>query len=356
MTLRFAHEQRARRVVFGAGRLAELPAEIDRLGARRVLLVTTPRGAGHARPLARSLEGRLAGRFDGAQVHVPVAVARAATEQARELGADLLLAFGGGSAIGVAKAVALETGLRIAAVPTTCSGSEMTGIWGVTEPGTKKTGRDPVVAPRLVVYDPLLTLDLPPRVSAASGMNAIAHAVEALWASEPDPVASLLSEAAIEALGRALPLVVRTPGDAEARGEALRGAYFAGWALDLVRVGLQHRLAHLLGGRFELPHAELHAVLLPHVVAWNQEAAAAPLARVARALGAGEQEAAQALDRLLRTLGLGGGLRGLGVPAEALEEVVRAVREHPPPNPRPIEAEGVRALLEAAWEGRPPRA
>jgi maleylacetate reductase len=362
----FVHTTRALRVVFEEGATATAGEELDRLGVGRALLITTPRGAREAGELRSVLGARLAGTFEGAELHVPVGVARAAVAEARRMHADVLVAVGGGSAIGAAKAAALETGLPIVALPTTYSGSEMTSVWGISEEERKRTGRDGRVAPRVVIYDPLATLSLPAATSAESGMNAIAHAVEALYAPDRSPLSGLLAEEGIRALAATLPQVVRDPSDRTARSEALYGAHLAGWALDLASMGLHHKLCHVLGGTFGLPHARVHALLLPHVAAFNAEAAPRAMARIARALGveggAGAEgaEGAEArgapagLAALNRSLGITATLADLGLGEDDLDLATELAVRQSYPNPRSVERDGVRALLRQAWEGGVP--
>ena len=295
-------------------------------------------------------------RFDGVRPHVPVEVAAAAVDAAREADADLLLSVGGGSTTGTAKAVALASGLPILAVPTTYAGSEMTPVWGSTEAGRKTTGRDLAVLPKVVVYDPELTVSLPARVTAASGMNAIAHCVEAPYAPGRNPVTTQLALEGIRATAAALPLVVERPEDVEARAGALYGAYLAGSAFAVAGSGLHHKICHALGGAFDLPHAETHSIVLPHVVAFQQPAAAAAMDAVAAALGAGPGTAATALFGLAAALGLPLALREVGMPADGIDQVVeQIVAATPADNPRPVDAAAVRGILLAAYEGRRPR-
>ncbi len=342
------------RVVFGAGALARLAQELDRLGAKRTLLLSTPGQAAGARRLAHSLGARVAGIYDKAVMHVPLAVAEDARRVARELGADCCLCLGGGSTTGLAKAIALTEALPIVAVPTTYSGSEMTPVYGLTEGGLKKTGRDARVLPKCVIYDPALTLGLPAAVSAASGMNAIAHCVEALYAHDGNPIVSLMAEEGIRALARALPAVVREPSDLEARSEALYGAWLAGTVLGSASVGLHHKLCHTLGGSFNLPHAETHSILLPHSARYNRDAAPEAMARAARALGA--NDAPGGLYDLELKLGLRMKLSEIGMREADLGRAAEIACASPYPNPRPVEQDGVRALLRAAFEGRRPEA
>jgi alcohol dehydrogenase class IV len=349
----FVHESLPGRVVFGPGSLARLGEEIDRLGLKRALLLSTPPQRDAAVALAARLGARVAGLFDRAVMHVPVEVARQGIAAAEAEGADCTVALGGGSTIGLAKAIARELALPVVAVPTTFAGSEMTPIWGQTEGGVKKTGRDPKVLPRLVVYDPELTLTLPPAIAGPSGLNAIAHCVEALYAETPDPIIELMAEEGIRALARSLPAVVERPADLAARGEALYGAWLAGSALGAVGMALHHKLCHTLGGSFNLPHAETHAVVLPYVVAFNHEAAPAAMWRVSRALG-GTADPAGALWDLGRRVGAPAALAELGLAASDLDRAAGLATANPYYNPRPVSRDGVRALLQAAFEGARP--
>jgi alcohol dehydrogenase class IV len=245
--------------------------------------------------------------------------------------------------------------LPIVAIPTTFSGSEMTPIYGVMAGGGKRTGRDARVLPRTVIYDPRLLLALPARIAGPSGINAVAHAVEALYAEDANPVTSLMAEEAIRALAAALPRVVGTPGDLGARSDALYGAWLAGSCLGAVGMALHHKLCHTLGGAFNLPHAETHTVVLPHAVHYNRAAAPDAMARAARALGGGA-DAAGALFDLGRALRAPASLAEIGMPASSLDEAARLALANPYFNPRPIEYAGVRRLLQDAWDGRRPGA
>ncbi len=350
----FVYESRPVRVVFGAGSLEQLPDEVARFGARRALVLATPGQRALAERAAALLGPLAAGIHAEAVMHVPAATAVAAREEAARLHADLYVAIGGGSTIGLAKAIALETGLPIVAVPTTYAGSEMTSIWGLTEGGVKRTGRDERVRPRTVLYDPALTLTLPPQIAGPSGMNAMAHCVEALYAPDGNPVIALMAEEGIRALAASLPAVVRDPADLEARGEALYGAWLAGSALATATLGLHHKLCHTLGGSFNLPHAEVHTVILPHAAAYNAAAAPQAMARAARALGVANAPAG--LFDLAAALGAPTSLRALGMRESDLERAVELATQSPYPNPAPVTREGVRRLLDDAFHGRRPAA
>lgn len=289
------------------------------------------------------------GVFDGARMHVPVDVAAAGTSEARHRGADGCVAVGGGSAIGLGKAIALETGLPLLCIPTTYSGSEMTPVWGLTENGDKLTGRDLSVLPRAVIYDPDLTLGLPPEMSASSGVNALAHAVEALYAPDVSPVIALMAEEAARCLAAALPVVVAAPARVDARVTALRGSWLAGACLGATTMSLHHKLCHVLGGSFGLPHAPTHAVVLPHVAAFNLPAAPHAAAALGRALGT--DDPAAALAGLNATLENPPSLRALGLQREDLAVAADAVVARPYRNPRPVTREAVLTILETAWHG-----
>ena len=342
------------RVVFGAGSVSQLPAELDKLGAKRALVLSTPGRSDSVRAVAESLGSRLAGTYAKAVMHVPVEVAADARRVAQELGADCCICVGGGSTTGLGKAIALTSGLPIIAVPTTYSGSEMTTLLGMTEGGLKKTVRDPKVLPRTVIYDPRLTLGLPTALSAASGMNAIAHCVEALYAADGNPINALQAEEGIRAMASALPRVMKAPGDIEARSDALYGAWLAGVSFATTGMGLHHKLCHVLGGTFNLPHAETHSIVLPHAARYNRDAAPEAMARIARALGA--LDAPTGLYDLEQRLGLEPGLAGIGMPKDGLERAARIATESPYPNPTQIAYVGVLSLLNDAYEGRRPAA
>ncbi|HET6439223.1 MAG TPA: maleylacetate reductase [Anaeromyxobacter sp.] len=348
----FVHEALPGRVVFGEGSVACLPEELDRLGVRRALVLSTPGRRVLAAELAARLGARVVGIFDGAMVHVPAEVAERARRAAAEARADGCLAIGGGSTIGLGKAIALDPGLPLAAIPTTFSGSEATPIYGVTEGGIKRTGRHVRVLPRLIIYDPVVARSLPATVAGPSGLNAIAHCVEALYARDGSPVVSLLAEEGIRVLAAALPRLVADQDGLEAMGDALYGAWLAGACLGAAGMALHHKLCHTLGGSFGLPHAETHAVLLPHVAAYNAPATPETMARVARALGAAD--AAGALFDLGRALGVPASLAEIGMPAAALERASRLATESPYWNPRPVDREAVLALLADAHAGRRP--
>lgn len=350
----FRYTAQPARIVFGAGSLAQLPGEIDALGAQKTLVLSTPEQRALAERVADLLGARAAGVFDRAVMHVPIETARAAREVARQLGADCAVAVGGGSTTGLGKAIALDSGLPILAIPTTYAGSEVTPIHGLTEAGLKKTGRDPRVLPRTVIYDPELTLSLPVPLSITSGLNAIAHAAEGLYAADGNPVMDLMAEEGIAALGRALPAIRRNPADIEARGDALYGAWLCGTVLGHVGMALHHKLCHTLGGSFNLPHAETHTIVLPHALAYNAAQAPQAMARIARALGGAS--AAQAAYDLAKNNGAAVALQDIGMRQADLDRACDLALQNQYPNPRALERAAIRQLLQHAFDGTRPDA
>jgi alcohol dehydrogenase class IV len=340
------------RVVFGTGSADRLPEEVDRLGAAGVLIITDPATRPVADRLASTLGKRCAGIFSEVEQHVPIEAAHRARDVARESGADCAVTVGGGSTTGFGKAIALESDVRTIAVPTTYAGSEMTPIYGITADGMKRTGRDVRVLPQVVIYDPVLTVSLPPSVTGPSGMNAIAHCVEALYAKDANPITTLMAEEGIRALARGIPAAVRRPEDLEARSDALYGAYLAGAALAVVGMAIHHRICHVLGGTYGLGHGEVNAVVLPHAARFNQEAAGPALDRAAVALGV--EDAATGLFDFARSIGAPTSLAELGMRLEDLDAAASLAAEDPPWNPRAVRSSDLRAVLEAAYQGRRP--
>jgi maleylacetate reductase len=346
----FVHEPSPVRVLFGEGTIAQAEGELERLGIHRVLILCGEDQLAEAETVSTSFGTRQAHILASAVAHVPVEVAREAVETASAVSADGLLAIGGGSSIGLAKAVALETGLPVLALPTTYAGSEMTSIWGLTENGQKRTGREKKVRPSSVIYDVALTRSLPLGLSATSGLNAIAHCVEALYAPDGNPIIALQAEEGIAALADGLPRLSDADGDA--RAKCLYGAWLAGIALDSTSMGLHHKICHTLGGSWNLPHAETHAAMLPYTAAYNAAAAPQAMERVARALGA--NSAVEGLWNLGRQLEVPASLREIGLPEEAIAQTAAMAVANPYPNPCPVARDRVEAMLRFAWEGAPP--
>jgi maleylacetate reductase len=349
MALVFEHETKGQRVLFGSGRAAgHLGAEIARLGSVAPLVIA---GARHHELIA---DAGLADatRYSRIVEHVPIEVADDASCVAISSGADLVIAIGGGSVTGLAKAVALTSRLPIVAVPTTFAGSEATDVWGLTEHGRKRTGTDPGVLPVTVIYDAELLAGLPVGLAAASGLNAVAHCVDAMWGPHADPISAALAMEGLRALRCGLPGVLS--GESDAAELALYGCYLAAVAFASAGSGLHHKICHVLGGSFGLPHAATHAIVLPHVLAFNGPYAVAAVERIAAALD--DPDASDGLDRLRASLNAPGSLREIGLQDDDIPAAAMLIlAEVPPTNPRPVNGAALTELLRAAWSGSDPR-
>ena len=340
------------RVVFGHGTLAQVPEEVARMGRSRPLVLSTPQQADQAQALAGQLGKQAAGVFAEAAMHTPVDVTERAVAVFRDSGADCVVAFGGGSTTGLGKAIATRTGADQLVVPTTYAGSEMTDILGETADGEKVTRRDPSIRPEVVVYDVDLTLGLPVGMTMTSALNAIAHAMEGLYAPDRNPVTEALSRDALKAFATALPVLRDTPHDPQARAQALYAAWGCSTALGYVQMALHHKLAHVLGGSFGLPHAETHAILLPHTTAYNEVAVAGLLAPIRDTFG--HASAGAGLWHFARDIGAPLRLSELGLSEADLDRATEIAVKNPYENPREITRAGIRQLLQDAWEGSEP--
>lgn len=350
--LPFVYEALPMRVLFGEGTRSSARDEALRLGMSRVLILCGPAHEGVAGQISRELGDLHAGTYAGARMHTPVEVTEQAHALARELRCDGILAIGGGSATGLGKALALRTDLPQIVLPTTYAGSEMTPILGETKDGVKTTQRSAKVLPETVIYDVDLSMDLPVHLSGVSGVNAIAHSVEALYARDANPIVGVLALESIRALVKALPAICADPHDRAARAGALYGAWLAGICLGAVGMSLHHKLCHTLGGSFDLPHAQTHAVVLPHALAYNAPAIPEVMARLRDALGVDDVPAA--LFNLNRAIGAPRGLRELGMPEDGIDRCVELALANPYWNPRPLERAPLRGLLTRAYLGAAP--
>jgi maleylacetate reductase len=348
----FVYEPLPTRVIFGHGTVRQLPDEVARLGSERVLIVSTPQQAAEAARLGAMLGGRWVGTFGEAAMHTPSEITEQAMQVVRSRRVDSLVAVGGGSTTGLSKAIALRSDLPQIVVPTTYAGSEMTPILGETADGRKTTQRSLKVLPEVVIYDVDLTLTLPRGLSGTSGINAIAHAVEGLYAKDTNPIVALMAEEGIRALSSALPRIAMDPIDRAARSDALYGAFLCGAVLGAAGMGLHHKLCHILGGTFNLPHAETHTIILPHALAYNAPAIPQPIARVERALGTAN--APLRLYELGREVKAPQGLRDIGMPETGIATAADLAVANPYWNPAPLERAAIRRLLERAWEGLGP--
>ena len=340
----FLYEIQAARVIFGPGEIKQVQAELEKINAKRVLVISTPGQEELARKVSDLIGDSCAGIHAKAVQHVPMEKVENALELVRELHVDSLVPIGGGSSIGLAKAVALKTSLPIVAIPTTYAGSEMTPIWGITENGIKKTGKDLVVKPKTVIYDPTLTVNLPARVTVTSGMNAIAHCAEGLYAENVNPVISLLAEEGIRALHSSLPAILADPYNIEARSEALYGCWLGGTVLGSVGMALHHKLCHVLGGSYNLPHAETHSVMLPYAIWYNADHAPKAIQSIARALRVEEEDVAGSLFDMTASLGVPTSLAEIGMKESDLDQAAERAVKNPYYNPRPIEQQSIREI------------
>lgn len=339
------------RVVFGSGTIAQVGAEVERLGHGKVLVLSTAHQQPEAEALAATLGPLSAGVFAGAAMHTPVEVTETALAAFKASGATAVVSLGGGSTTGLGKAIATRTGVDQIVIPTTYAGSEMTDILGETAGGQKTTRRDASIRPEVVIYDVDLTLSLPVAMTMTSGLNAIAHAVEALYAPDRNPVLEVMCCDALLAFKAGLPVLLSNPQDREARAQALYGAWFCSTALGYATMALHHKLAHVLGGSFNTPHAETHAILLPHTAGFNAVAVPDLLAPVAAtfggSVGGGLWDFARAIGAPLR-------LADLGMTPADLDRAADLAVQNPYANPRPFDRAEIRGLLQGAFEGKRP--
>lgn len=348
----FSYAALPSKVTFGFGSLLQLGAEIAALGCRRALLLSTPQQAAAVEALKVTLGDIAVGVFSGATMHTPVDVTEAAMQVVSDLRVDCLVALGGGSTIGLGKAIALRTDLPQIVIPTTYAGSEATPILGETQNGVKTTQRTLKVLPEVILYDVDLTLTLPAAMTVTSAMNAMAHAAEGLYARDSNPIIAMIAEDGLRKLSGALPVIMTDPADRDARSDALYGAWACGTTLGAVGMSLHHKLCHVLGGAFDLPHADTHTVILPHAMAYNAAAAPEAMSRIARAIGA--TDAPDGLFDLARSLKAPTSLAALGMPADGIERAVELALSAPYWNPEPLEAGRLRRLLENAYAGSRP--
>ncbi|MEY3710075.1 MAG: hypothetical protein RIQ67_1715 [Pseudomonadota bacterium] len=339
-------------IIFGVGASARLPQELEKLGLKKVLVLTTPHQAADGEDIVKLLGEKAVGLYDKAVMHVPIETANDALAQAERLGADCTVSIGGGSTTGLGKALALKADIPNIAIPTTYAGSEMTNVWGITEGGRKVTGRDERVVPNLVIYDPKLTLTLPATLAGPSGLNAMAQADVNVAGRTLSPIVATMALEAIRVLAGSLPRIIEAPEDMEARSQALYGACLAGGALGTGATGLHHRLCHTFGGTFNTPHAETHTILLPHSVAYNAQAAAEGTRLIAEALGT--KNAANGLFALAKKVGAPTALKEIGIHEKDLDKAAAIATETPINNPEPVTQKRIRELLQNAWEGESP--
>ncbi|MET3695698.1 maleylacetate reductase [Bacillus oleivorans] len=350
----FIYESAPGRVVFGKGTIAQIANEVILLGASKAIIISTPGRTEQANQIHSILGNLSIGVLAKAVEHVPVEIIEDSLQEIQSSGADVLVAFGGGSSIGLAKAIAKETALPILAVPTSYAGSEMTPVWGITKNGVKQTGNNLIVKPKTVIYDPELTLGLPKTVSVTSGFNAVAHCVEGLYAEKKNPITSLIAEEGIRAILTSLPKINENPEDVEGRSGALYGSWLSGAVLASVGMALHHKLCHVLGGTFRLPHALTHTVILPYVIAYNFRYIPEAMQAMARALQVREEEVSGFIYDLAVSLGISMSLEELGLKEADLDLAAELATKNTYYNPRIVDLTSIRALLQYAFEGERP--
>jgi maleylacetate reductase len=338
-------------VMFGAGRATQVSARLRELGRSRALVVTTASGQRRYAPVIESMNGTVKAIFAGAQPHCPIDVARAALDAFLGAGCDSVVSLGGGSTIGLGKYIAVETGAPHVALPTTLSGSEMTPLFGVLVDGEKRSRREPKALANTVIVDPVLAQSLPIRETATTGMNALAHCIEALYVPKSNPLSTQLALTGIDMLYRALTKLADSPTDLQARTQAGYGATIGGLMVNWVGIGMHHRICHVLGGRFEVPHGESNCVVLPHVLAYNASAIPEACAAMESVMGV---HPAVALHRLARDLGAPASLSDLGVPADSIAAIAVESLHHIDHNPLPVDEAAVLKLMQAVWTGQEP--
>lgn len=352
MALEFSHRTLGQRVLFGAGRAGNhLAGEIERLGSQRVMVITSSSAQEAARRITQQIDVAL--HCDDVVMHVPIETAEKARTAAAESNIDVVVCIGGGSATGLAKAIALTNDIPIIAIPTTYSGSEGTNVWGLTESARKTTGSDDRVLPATVIYDSALTVSLPVELSVASGLNGMAHCIDALWGPRADPINAALATEGIHALADGLTQIVEDPQGTDGRDQALYGAYLAAVSFTSAGSGMHHKICHVLGGTFNLPHAQTHATVLPYVLAFN--AADAPEAEQRIAAAFGTETALEGLQTLRAKLNAPKSLQDYGFTVEDIPEAVEiSLPAIPANNPREVTSQNLTELLQAALVGDDP--
>lgn len=352
MTLSFTYQASASRIVFGNGASQDIGAWVEALGCRHALVLSTPHQASHAESIARQLGKLSVGIFSQATMHTPVEVTECAVAHAAALGADCVVSLGGGSTTGLGKAMAFRTDINQIVVPTTYAGSEVTSILGQTEGGVKTTLRSTKVIPEIVIYDPQLTLGLPVGMSVTSGLNAIAHAAEGLYAPDRNPVTTLMSIEGMRALKEALPVLIDNPRDITAREKALYGAWLCGTVLDQISMSLHHKICHTLGGSFDLPHAETHSIMLAHTIGFNAAVIPELMTPICEIFGG--RTPGGALYDFAGSLNAPMALRDFGLAEADIDRAADIATRNPYSNPRPIDRAEIRELLQNAWGGKRP--
>lgn len=354
----FEYTANPSRVIFGPNSIQKLPDELRRLKLTSPLLLTTPQQVSSGEDLAKILTSaslKPAGTYNNATMHTPSHITNEALDYLKSVSADSVISIGGGSTIGLGKAISVRTGLPHICIPTTYAGSEMTPILGETQDGKKTTRSDPAILPGTVIYDVNLTMTLPASLSATSGVNAIAHAVEALYAKNRNPIITMMALEGTKALAESLPTIVADPSNQPARERAQYGAWLCGVCLGSSAMALHHKLCHTLGGSFNLPHAETHTIVLPHALSYNAPAIPDAMKLLAGVLPGSNGNAVQGLNVLLEKLKVKRALRDYGMKEEDVSKAAQIAVSNQYPNPRSVEEGPIRELIRRAWAGEDAR-
>ncbi|KKO96607.1 hypothetical protein THAR02_11291 [Trichoderma harzianum] len=347
------------RVVFGSGSVKKLPDEMERLKVSRPLLLSTPGKSHWTNQLFDLIQGAsmaAAGTFAQAKAHTPIPVTEEATALLNSVAADCVISIGGGSVVGLGKAISIRTGVPHISIPTTYAGSEMTPHLGETQDGIKTTRSDPKILPEVVIYDVDFTMTLPPAICSSSGINAIAHAIEALYATNVSPIISMLALEGIKALAESLPQIVQDSSAKSPREKALYGSWLCGTVLGSSSMGLHHKLCHVLGGSISLPHAETHTIVLPHALSYNAPAIPEQMAKLAAVLPGSSGDALSGLELLIGKLSVPRALRDLGMKEGDVDKATEIATRNQYPNPRALEPEWIHELIRRAWAGETAKA
>lgn len=347
----FVYKSDQIRVLFGRGAAKQLADEAERHDMARVMLLCSHGRGALAREIAAPLGPRVVGVSETVRPGMPVAAFDEIVADLKRFDADGFVCVGGGSPVGLAKAVAAATKIPFIAVVTTYSGSEMAARWYLGTGGGERSGQSKHALPASAIYDPALTLALPFKTSAASAMNAMAHAVESLYAPDANPIVLTLAEEAARRLAAALPRLKADPKDIDARTDALYGAWLA--AAFRASIGLSHTIAQRVRQNFATEHAATHAAVLPYAAAFNLVAAPAARERLARALGASDP--ARALYDVNVACGLATGLKELGLREADIHRAAEIVSQRKFPGPRPVTPADIENVVRQAFAGAPPR-
>lgn len=354
--MNFVYQSHPATVIFGRGALRKVPEELSRLRCSKPLLLCTPEQTSQVEALKAILSGKIGGIFPRATMHTPVAITEEAVEMAKSTSSDSVVSIGGGSTIGLGKTISFRTNFVHLAIPTTYAGSEVTPILGETQDGQKTTKSDPRILPSTVIYDVDLTMTLSVGLTATSGVNAIAHAVEALYAQNGNPIINLMALEGIKSLAESLPILVKDPHALEARSRAQYGTWLCGICLGSVGMSLHHKLCHTLGGSFELPHAETHTVILPHALAYNSPNVPEAMRSLAQVLPESNGDAIRGLNVLLDKLGVKRDLKSFGMKEADVQKATEITLSNPYWNPRAIERDPIEEIIRRAWAGETARA